>query len=336
LIAFGSRLVLLGAVAFAACDKRPSTQPALPSTVSEPRWESLLDPPPDMLLLVRPHALLQDALYGPLLGHVVQLSRQHSRIVTAASALATLENADEVLVGAHDLRTADFFVVVRGVPADVDPVTLVDEQRRPLWTTTSSGPLHELTRAPSPPDADDRLSDTRSSTEASLFELPGRTWVIASGAECARARRTLSHPNARNGAQSEQHPPAIRLDDGPDAEAIASLRLTGPALVDHVSALHPPGLLATVGRELDTVTVVLWGGRDARLRATFFYDRESARAAAEATLRDTIAALFKAKPQTFAWLRSASVQRTRCCAVLTIPLPPQLLDVLATAGDGGA
>lgn len=329
MIAFGVGLVLF-AVTLSGCDKRPSAPPAAPSATTEPRWESVLDPIPDMLLVVRPRALLRDALYGPLLRRVVELARQRSSVVAAASALATLENADEVLVGAHDLRTADFVVVVRGVPADVDPSTLVDEQRRPLWTTSTSGPLHELTRTPSKSDEDDR-----SPVEASLFELPGRTWVIASGSECARTRKILSRPSAPSVPQAGQSPLDARLADS-DPQAIASLRLAGPALVARFPALRPPGLLAPVGRELSTVTVLLLGEPDPRLRATFSYNRGTAPMSAEATLRETVAALSRAKPQTFTWLQTATVQSSRCCASLTLPLPPQVLGVLTMTPDGGA
>jgi hypothetical protein len=274
---------------------------------------------PDMLLVLRPRPLLRDALVGPLLQHAVELARQHSQIVAAASALATLESADEVLVGTHDLSTTDFVVIVRGVPADFDSATLIDEQRRPLWTTASSGPLHELTRTPSAPDK----SELGPPMEASLFELPGRTWVIASGKESDRARSTLSRPHAATPSRWDP-----TLDEGPDPLAIAALRLTGPALVRRIRALRPPGLLAPVGHELGAITVVLSGGADARLRATFSYSEPHAVVPAEATLRETIAALSSAKPQTFAWLRTASTQSSRCCVILTTTLPPQLLDVL--------
>jgi hypothetical protein len=279
-----------------------------------------------MLLVVRPRALRRDALYGPLLGRAIDLARQQSKIVTAASTLDTIENADEVIVGVPDLQTVDFVVIVRGVPADVDPASLVDERGRQLWTSTSVGPVRELTRAQPARDGDDRDVDPKDldTVDASLFELPGRTWVIATGKACALTRRNLSRPTA---------PTADDLN-GLDPQGVAILRLAGPALVRRVRALRPPGLLASIGHELATVTVALSSGTDALLRATFSYDSEQAVAPAEATLRQTISTLSDAKPQTFAWLRASTTQTLRGCVLLATPLPAPLLDAL-TAYDGG-
>jgi hypothetical protein len=331
-------LVLVGAVALPGCSHRAVTTPAALASHNEPRWESLLDPPPEVLLVVRPRALRRDAVYGPLLERAIGLARQHSKVVTAAKTLETIENADEVIVGAPDLSAVDFVVVVRGVPAEVDPARLVDEGGQPLWTSAAAGPVRELARAASRRNGDG--DDAGPPVDASLFELPGRTWVITTGKECARARTYLSNPTAPRGDGPNQLGDHLGnlLSNGPDngldPQAVAILRLSGPALVHRVRAFRPPGVLAPLGHELANITVVLSSGSDALLRATFSYTSERAVVPAETTLRESLAALSDAKPQTFAWLRASTVQTSRCCVLLATPLPAPLLDVLR-APDAG-
>ena len=55
-------------------------------------------------------------------------------------------------------------------------------------------PLDDETQARLVHEGDEQGEPVR----ASLFELPGRTWVIASGAARARARDTFLRPRARN------------------------------------------------------------------------------------------------------------------------------------------
>jgi hypothetical protein len=286
----------------------------------------VLNPLPEALFVVRPRALRRDAVYGPLFGRAIQLARQHSKVVAAASTLETIEDADEVLVGVPDIRTVDFVVVVRGVPADVDPASLVDERGRPLWMSASPGPVRELARVRPAERSDqtDMVPQDDDTVDASLFELPGRTWVIATGKACAAARRNLSRATA----------PSPDDSNDLDPQGVAILRLAGPALVQRVRGLRPPGLLSAIGHELATITVVLSPGSDALLRATFSYNSEQAVLPAETTLRQAISALSDAKPQTFAWLRASTTRTSRCCVLVATPLPAPLLDALV-ASDAG-
>ena len=331
-------LVSIVAVTVWGCGRGTTPGPATPGSIAEPHWESLLTPPPELLLVVRPRALRSDAIYGPLLRRVLQLARQQRKIVTADSLLQTIEDADEVLVGVRDLASVDFVVVVRGVPAEIDPANLVDDKGRLLWAATSGGPVRELASA-----ANQGRNDTagegsapldKEIVEASLFELPARTWVIASGDARARARMSFSHPT--QGAAVAAATSVTSQDGaGADPQAVAVVRLSGPALVRRVQALRPPGLLAAVGHELASVTVALSAGSDAVLRATLSYTSERSVLPAEATLRETVSALSGAKPQTFAWLQAVQTRASSCCVVLETPLPRGLMDALSPSDSGG-
>jgi hypothetical protein len=306
--------VVLCAPLLSACREPSGAAPPLTRSYAEPRWESVLDPLPELLVAIRPQALRRDRVYGPLLRRAIELAREHSRVVAASRALETIEDADEVIIGARDDRVDDrgeasLVIVLRGVRADVDPAKLVDDSGRPLWVPAAVGPVRELSRARDDGDAEKQGPD------ASLFELPGRTWVIASGKARAAARVTLAHPRA-----------PTKLDFTP--EAVAMLRLNGPALVARLPAFRPPGLLAAVGHELAAATVVLSSGDDACLRATLSYRDPKAVQPAEAALREMLGALSRAKSQSFAWLRAATTQAADSSVILTAALPDALTDAL--------
>src|ERR1019366_6462314 len=108
--------------------------------------------------------------------------------------------AEEVIIGLRLGRfdtDTDVVVVVRGVRADVDPAALVDADGRPLWAPGPTGRVRELVRAGTGSGAESSEAP-RNEIPASLFELPGRTWVIASGEARARARSAFAHAPARS------------------------------------------------------------------------------------------------------------------------------------------
>jgi hypothetical protein len=300
--------------------------------------------------VVRPQALRRDEAYGPVVRRAIELAREHSRLVAETGALQAVEDAEEVIIGARDApgseadetretgprgerdehgergerddtHETDFVVVVRGVRADVDPANVVGETGHLLWVPGPNGPaagVRELVRAPPAPSEarDDPQTPADDAANASLFELPGRTWVIATGRARARARDAFSRSD-----------PGPRLDIDGDDSALAMLRLSGPALVARVRALRPPALLAPLGRGLSAVTVLLPRTRDAadaEIRATLSYEDERAVAPAEATAREALDALRGRDARDYGWLRPATVRSTRCCVFLTVPLvaPP--------------
>lgn len=326
---------------------------------AEPRWESLFAPLPDLLIVIRPQAVRRDDAYGPVVRRAIELARAHSRLVAETGALEAMEDADEVIVGARDRGTGDadlagrgppdLVVVVRGVRANVDPASLVDEAGHALWRAAPGGPspdVRELVRAPSGAPAGPATPADDDTPEASLFELPGRTWVVASGEARARARDVFSRSD---GPGSDVPTPGVPGADPSstgagdpfdrNGSALAIMRLRGPALVARVHALRPPALLSPIGRGLSDLTIALPSGPEAMVRATLTYRDESAVALAESTVRGALEALLTSfaprapkdgddkdhpgatSPEDYTWLRPATVRASRCCVLITVPLP---------------
>jgi hypothetical protein len=335
-------LLLLGAAA-PACGRRAGAPSSLGDVVpryTEARWQDVFARPPDLIVVVRPQSLRRDRVYGPLLRRAIELARAHSRLVAETGALDAMVDADEVIVGAWGTggkETDDLLVVVRGVRADVDPAKLIDEEGHALWAAGPNGPavdVRELLRARAEASA-------AGAGDTSLFELPGRTWVIATGKARSRARDAFSRSVPR---ERESTGGSARLEDraspasaaawsqGDDGSALGMVRLGGKALVARVRELRPPSLLAPLGRKLQQAAIVLSPGEDAVVRATLSYEDEEAAALAEATVRRAIEALLVAKRDDYAWLRSVAVQRAPGRVMVTAPVPQRLLDGLLDPG----
>jgi hypothetical protein len=236
-------------------------------------------------------------------------------------------------------------VVIRGVRADEDPAALVDAEGRPLWAPGPGGRVRELVRSDNRPASAPGAAEAP--VPASLFELPGRTWLVASGDARARARAAFARtvPSPRPAARFESLEP-----NGVDTLAV--LRMDGPSLVARVRALQSGSALGAVGRSLDAVTLELAAGEAAldagpdadlarlrrTVRASFSYADEDSAALAEATVRDALGAIARKRPDDLAWLASATVGRPSSGAgpgkavVVTAPLPPRLVAALLHAG----
>lgn len=306
-------LATLMALATAACGAPPPPAPP-PIDRSEPHWQDVLDATPELLVIVRPRALRRDKVYGPLLRRAIEAARQQSRVVAATRVLDALEDAGELVVAlrleAPD-RAGELVLIERGVPGDVDPGALVDDDGRPVWSPGPSGRVRELVR---------ERDDHGHPLDASLFELPGRTWIIATGDARGRAREALGHPFGR--------PP---ID--PDPTALAVVRIDGPSLVSRVHALQDLGGLSAVGHHLRSVTLALPPGGEGSVMTTLVYDDEDAAALAEVATQQVLAVLKRRGSNRLSWLVPARVERPGKQLVLTSPLPPGLIDALLHAGS---
>ncbi len=315
-----ARAVALGALlTLSGCAGAPAAVTARDG--AEPRWQDVFDTTPQALLVFRPKALRRDRLYGPLLRRTIEAAREQSRVLWATP-LGAMEDADEIIAsfpplratssGDADPRPGEYVVVVRGVRADLDPVRLVDADGRPVWTAGPGGAVPELLR-----ESDERGKPV----DASLFELPGRTWVIAAGEARPRAREAFAHPMNR---------PVFQLD--PDA--LAAVRFDGPSLVaylhERVERSPGTGLIVALGHRLRSATVELppaMQGPDARgtIRATLSYLDEESAGVAEIAAADAAGALSRAKPSPLSWLGAATVQRAGANLIVTVDLPKPLL-----------
>lgn len=306
-------MLTLGAT---SCGGKPPPV-AAKSTIAEPRWQDVVDTIPELLVIVRPKALRGDRVYGPLLERAIAAARDRSRVVAATTTLQTMEDAEEVVLGwrpdTHE-QVGETLTVERGVRADVDPAKLVQDDGRAIWSPGPPGPTPELVC---------EQDEQGHPVGASLFELPGRTWVVVTGGARTRARDAFAHPAQR---------PPLQLGE-PDALAI--VRVDGPAVVAHIPVLQDRGDLAAVGRHLRSLTVVLPPGGQGAIRFTFTYEDEEFAAFAEVALRAVPSAFATSnavRPE-WAWLKDAKVERPDKRVVMTAPLPPALIAGLLDAGS---
>jgi len=317
--------VLVGCAAAAGCAAAPPAPVAATAAPTDPRWQDVFDGTPELLLVVFPKEVRRDKVYGSLLRRAIEMARESSHAVTETRTLDAMEDADEVILGVRPRSPGvdgETTMIVQGAPSGVDPARLVDSDGHPLWTPGPLGPterIRELVRAPPAhlapdggPEADDGPLD------ASLFELPGATWIITSGVARARARAALARPTARPG------PP---VPEG----VLAAARIDGASLVAHVPPLGPRGLLANVGGRLQSATFALPPGSEHALRVTLAYaDEGAARGAADRALI-VVETVARTKPDRTSWLSAlsaAAVSRTGTEVVVTAPLPEPLIDAL--------
>ena len=241
---------------------------------------------PELLVVVRARNAREDRVYGPLLRRVIELAREQSRAVGATRALDAMSDAEELVFGQRPDtpdRRGELVLVARGVRADVDPVKLVDDDGHSLWAPGPPGAVRELVR---------ETDEHGHPVGASLFELPGRTWVVAQGDARVRARQAFAHPFNR---------PVIELDP----QALAIVRIDGPSLVGRVHALQDLGGLAAIGRRLRSVTLALPPGAEHVVRATLAYADDDAAGSAAVTAQEAIGAFARTRKPAFEWLGTA-------------------------------
>lgn len=318
-----ARMACVAVLALCSSCRERARAPAESPPIVEPHWQDVFAIAPELMLVVRPNALRANGLYGPLLKRVQELARERSRAVAAACAMDAMEDADEVLfglysIGADGADEDDFIAAVLGVRADIDPATLVDSDGRPLWTAGPAGPVRELLR---------ERDEHGLSVQASLFELPGRVWIVAAGPARTRVREALARPRGRP-------------DPAPlSGDALALVRVDGPSLSSRVPALHSPSPLAPLARGLRWVSFELATDAHSPVQALLAYSSPGAAAAAESVARDAVEAVRRRKPDGFAWIGDATIRRAAAGTevALSAPLPPTLLGpLLRASGSSGS
>ncbi len=298
--------------------------------LAEAQWQDALGARPALLVSLRPKALREDRIYGPLLRFALRVARRRSRVVAGTRVLEAVEDAEQFIATVETgdaLGSAasedgpergttggsvsgDIVAVVRGVRSDVDPEALVDSDGHALWSPGPTGHVRELVH---------ERDEDGTPNPASLFELPGRTWVIATGTARARARDAFAHPSGRA---------EVPLD--PDALAV--LRIDGPSLVAHVPVLRGKGALGAVGNRLDAVVLELAPGVEHQVRALVSYADAASAKLAEEALREVQDAVTREKTPGLAWLASATVARdasggaSATSVHVTAPIPQEVTD----------
>jgi hypothetical protein len=274
-----------------------------------PRFEDALgDEDPSLVVVLFPRALMEDRVYGPLLRRASELASARVGVAAAgATALVAMERSDEVVV-AMDAGGHDAVVAIVGAPADLDPAHLVDTEGHALWRTVG----------------DVRTGVTElEGTGASLFVLPKRTWIIATGETAARARAALAIP-----------PTHVRTVVAARDE-IARIDIPGDALRQKDARLRD-GALAPVGRTLERASVSLLPGTEGLVLIQLAYpDARDAAAASDRALEVVQAFRRKLtetqKADAWSWLAAAGVEHLDRTVTVRAPLPRSWLQGLAKA-----
>jgi hypothetical protein len=293
--AVGLLACLLAFVCSCAADK-PAVDPSRDRSV--PHWQDAFDQIPELYVVLRPIAMKQDPTYGQFVKALIRAAAARSNAVAATRMLDAIEGSDEVVLGFRSAN--DAILVLKGVPAQLDPARLTDgDGRSSLWRPAPGQPANvpELLR-----------EDRATGETASLFMLPQRVWVIAIGLARDRARQAFATPFAR---------PEPKVDP----RALVLLRLDGPTLV-RVAAPLRKGDLEPVGRKLASATIALRPGKEGML-VTFQYPEDDPAAWAELTLRQVGERLSGS--QKLAWLKTMTVSREGNAVIARVELPASLL-----------
>jgi hypothetical protein len=293
----------------------------------------LLSQPADVEVTLHPPAIVRDRVYGPLLRRASALAAAYAGPRTlGTTALLALERTEEVRVETDE--SGEAVVVLLGVPADLDVTAVVDEEGRPVWKSVF-GDVRQSFVEYEPANASD----------ASLFVLPQRTWVVAAGAARARTREKLVEAPRVILATVSPAPGGGSFVVG---GALASLTIRGSALVRREAPLRT-GSLAPLGRSLLKASFELRPGGEGVIVAHLDYADAPSAVGAEETVRDVVGAfrrrLEAAKesaevaqkstprvtPPPLSWLAAAGVERDQATVSVRAPIPKSWLDAIAQA-----
>jgi hypothetical protein len=249
---------------------------ALPPPPEEVHWEDALATDargtPDIVFTMRPQALRRDPTYGPFLDALLKLLAAHSAEEGTedvwGDAIGSMGSAESLTLVLADHAGDDMLLALEGIDAALDPASLRGA-KGPFWQRPTRDPDARPTGADEFVSADGQ--------GVSLFVLPHRTWVLATGRARARMRDAIDHLAP---PQPQKRPLA-----GVDRDALALLRLDGPRLVRALGLTARPAL-APLGRALESVTCALEPGPVGSLVAHFAYrDVEDATSAEELARR---------------------------------------------------
>lgn len=271
--------------------------------------DDLLEHPADVKVTLHPPAVAYDRVYGALLRRASALAAAYAGPRTlGTTALAALERTDEVDAAVNDEGEA--VVVLRGVPADLDVAHVVDENGRPVWRPIVGDLRHTFVEYEPTAQAD-----------ATLFVLPERVWVVASGAARMHTREVLVI-----GAG------AVTFAEGEPGLAVLGVR--GAALVRRDARLRS-GPLAPLGRSLVHASFELAPGAQGVLLSRLVYPDDLAASGAEQTARDIVSAFrhileetekganakTHREPPPLSWLAAAGVERAGATVTVRAPIP---------------
>lgn len=276
-----------------------------------PQWQDVFDGTPEIYAVVRPQSIKRDAVYGTLFKNVLRIA-QAKTPMRGATTIEAIEGCDEIIVGIRkDASGEDAAIVLRGVPASLDPAKMTDAAGNAVLRLVDS-------RAKVPEyQWVDRQS---SSSVGSLFVLPDRTWVGAIGEARARARQSFAAPFGR---------PVPKAD----AEALATVRLDAATFLQGPRFAKSP-MIGPLTRKLRAVTLGLKPGK-AGVVAMLQYEDEDASAWAEMHTKRILEEISHQEPRRGApsldWLKTAQVGHEGNTVMVKLAIPARLLEDLPNA-----
>jgi len=321
----GVVLAALGLTSTAGCGEGDRPPPPPPRHDNVARWQDVFDSVPDFYAVVRPQAIKKDPVYGPLWKSVLRMA-QAQRFAGGPSSLEAAEGCDEVIVGIG--RGEDAAMIFRGVPASLDPQRMMDASGHAtfrLLTDKAKVPEYlPLARANGDP--------------GSLFVLPDRTWVGATGQARDRARIAFQTPMNR---------PVPKVD----GQALAFVRFSTDIVQGPRMKRSP--LWGPLTKKLNSVTFALRPGKEG-VFITALYEDDDASAWSEMHVKQILEGLRtgganEATPPAprpgeprpdpgvgrprgkIEWLKDAQVGRDGNNVIVKMPIPPRLLEELPNA-----
>lgn len=294
--------VLLAVTAASAIACGPAAPPPVATrkeTVA--RWPDVFEGTPDIYGVVRPQALKRDGLYGSFWTSLMRVASARG-FTRGTTMVETAEGADEIIVGIN--KGDDAAIVLRGVPASIEPQKVADAEGHPLFRAVND-------RAKV---AEYEIVETRKQSPGAgaLFVLPDRTWVGALGEARSRARQAFATPLNR---------PTPRVD----ADALVAVRFAGP--VTHLFDRHP--VWGVLTKKLVSATFTLKPAKGG-LVISLAYEEADVVARAEMHAKGIVEDLAKDKER-FGWLKDADVRYEGNAVLIRVAIPPRLLEELPNA-----
>jgi hypothetical protein len=298
--------LLVGALLFSAVtcscggDAPP---PAAAKREAATSWADVFDGTPDFYAVLRPHAMKRDGIYGSFFKSLLRAAQARG-IARGDTMVQVVEGSEEIIIGLN--RGLDAAVVLRAVPASVDPQKVTDAEGRSLFRLASD-PRGKVTEYD--------LVDRRHTDAGGLFVLPDRTWVGVLGEARGRARRAFSAPLNR---------PVPQVD----ADALAVIRVGGSLV--HVIDKHP--LFGPLAQKATSATFALKPNKGGVVIA-LAYEEASTVAWAEMHAKRVVEELTRGRDDR-AWLKDAKVAYEGNTLFVRMAVPPRLLEELPSAASG--
>jgi hypothetical protein len=295
--------------------------PAAPRREPDAAWADIFDGTPDLYAVVRPRALKRDGVYGAFFKSLLRAALARG-IARGDTMVQAAEGADEIIVGLN--KGFDAVLVLRGVPASLDPQKITDAEGNALFRPTSDRASAKVTEY--------ELRDRRNADAGALFVLSDRTWVGTLGDARSRARQVFAAPRNR---------PTPEVD----TDALAVIRVSGP--LAHVLDRHPT--YGVLSKKLSSATFSLKPGKGG-LVVGLTYEDAGATAWAEMHAKRLVVELAREIPAcrssepaarangsaegtntNCGWLKDAKVAYEGNTVFVRVAVPPRLLEELPNA-----